>query len=356
VDGHPTSPPPSGTTFGAPVGDGPKRGQARLLVMVGAVVVAVIAGGTAAAVLLTRDNGNNSNDVGAGPVVPSTATSSAAQAPAQPFPTDTMLIRVDTGADSPPQRKSAIYLLTPGTDKRTKVLDTGADALPQWSHNRTKLAETRRVGDTNEIWVMNADGSSPYKVIGNVSGGRAAWSADDTKLAFIKLVGKVPQMFVIKLGEKTARQLTTSNAGKDDPAWSPDGKSIVYWVSVNNVRQIFQLDVNNPVEPGKQLTKGESGPGVDPAWSPDGKHIAYTRGTGPGLSDIWLMAADGSNAHALAQDPAREMDPTFAPDGTWVAFTRGDLNKPKITIVKLDGSEERTLTKGTAREGHPCWS
>jgi molecular chaperone DnaK len=267
-----------------------------------------------------------------------------------------MLIRVDTGADSPPQRKSAIYLLTPGSDTRTKIADTGGDALPEWSHDRTKLAETRQVGDTHEIWVMNADGSGAYKVMGNVTGGRVAWSADDTRLAFIKLVGTVPQMFVITLGEKTARQLTTSTAGKDDPAWSPDGTSLAYWVSVNNVRQSFLLNVADPVEPGKQITKGSAGPGVDPAWSPDGKHIAYTHGTGPGLSDIWLINPDGTNAHVLAKDPVREMDPTFAPDSSWVAFTRGDLTRPKITIMKLDGSQERTLTTGTAREGHPCWS
>jgi len=267
-----------------------------------------------------------------------------------------MLVRVDTGADDGPQRKSAIYLLTPGSDKRTKIIDNGGDTLPEWSHKRDRIAETRALGDTHAIWVMAADGSNPTKVIGNVTGGRVAWSADDTKLAFIKKVGDTPQLFVIKIGDKNAKQLTTQQSSKDDPAWSPDGKSIAYWVSVNGVRQIFLLNVDNPVEPGKQLTKGAASPGVDPAWSPDGKQIAYTHGTGTDLSDIWLMNADGSNAHPLAKDPAREMDPTFAPDGTWVAFTRGILSKPKIVMIKLDASEERTLTKGTAREGHPCWS
>jgi len=358
VSGARTGYPPTGTTFGEPVTAGGKRGRTRLLVMASAVMVAVIAGGTALAVALTRDKGKDDNLGGGGGQVSQSASAPASTSttePAQPFPTDTMLIRVDSGSAWPPSR-TAIYLLTPGSNERTKIVDTGGDTLPEWSNDRSMIAETRHVGDTNQIWVMDADGSNQRKIIGNVTSGRVAWSADDTKLAFIKLVDGVQQMFVITLGESTPRQLTTSSNQKDDPAWSPDGKSIAYWVTVNDVRQIFQLDVDNPEEPGKQLTKGESGPGVDPAWSPDGTQIAYTHGTGKNLSDIWLMDADGTDAHPLAADPAREMDPSFAPDGTWVAFTRGALEEPKITIVKLDGSGEKNLTKGGNREGHPCWS
>jgi Tol biopolymer transport system component len=324
--------------------------------MISAILVVLLAGGAVFAVVLLLRN-KSADKTTAGSAGASASAPPASQAAAPPFPIQTMLVRVDSGGAASGNQKSAIYLLTPGSDKRTKIVDTGGDTLPEWSHQRTQIAETRTVADGNhEIWVLNGDGSNPHKIIGNVTGGRVAWSADDTRLAFVTMVGKYPQLFVITLGESTPRQLTSQNSAKDDPAWSPDGRSIVYWVSVDGVRQLFRLDVADPVEPGRQLTRGSSGPGVDPAWSPDGTEIAYTRGTGPGLSDIWLMNADGSGAHALAKDPAREMDPTFAPDGTWIAFTRGDLDHPKITIVNLAGTEEHVLTKGSAREGHPCWS
>ncbi|MBB4762390.1 Hsp70 family protein [Amorphoplanes digitatis] len=331
-------------------GDEPPRRNARLLIMAGALTLAVIAGTTAVVIALNRGDDAGKDDTAAQPP----ASPSAAP---PPYPTDTMLIRVDTGDDWP-KGTTAIKLLTPGSPERTLISDNGADVLPEWSRDRKKIALTRRVSaDNNEIWVMDADGGNAKKVIDDVTGGRTTWSADGTKLAFMRKVDGKAQIFVLKIGESDPTQLTSSDIVKDDPAWSPDGKTIAYWAEIDGERQIYLLTVKDPQEPGKQITKGDQGPAYDPAWSPDGTTIAYTHGTGPGISDIWLVGSDGKNARELTSDPEREMDPSWAPGNTgWLAFTRGVLEKPKITIIKSDGTDEETLTQGDAREGHPCWS
>jgi molecular chaperone DnaK len=130
----------------------------------------------------------------------------------------------------------------------------------------------------------------------------------------------------------------------------------MYWATVNGVRQICLLSVDHPEEAVRQVTFGDAGPVNDPSWSPDGKTIAYTHGPGNGISDIWLIDADGRNARQLTDDPEREMDPTWSPEGTWIGFVRGSLGAPKIVIIKADGSKEYTLTRDGAREGHPSWS
>ncbi|MEU7904701.1 Hsp70 family protein [Actinoplanes sp. NPDC049118] len=329
--------------------DEPPRRNGRLLIMAGALTLAVIAGTTAAVIALNRGDDGKTGTRAQPPASPSVA-------PPPPYPTDTMLIRVDTGEDWP-KGTTAIKLLTPGSPERTLISDNGDDVLPEWSRDRKKLALTRRLdGDTNEIWVMDADGSNAKKVIGDVTGGRTTWSADGTKLAFMRKVDGKAQIFVIKIGESEPTQLTSSNVVKDDPAWSPDGKTIAYWAEIDGERQIYLLTVENPEEPGKQITKGDEGPAYDPAWSPNGETIAYTHGTGPGISDIWLIDSDGTDPRQLTFDEEREMDPSWAPGGEWLAFTRGVLEKPKITVMKADGSQEETLTQGDAREGHPCWS
>jgi molecular chaperone DnaK len=351
--GPPISYPPLPAGDDRPDEPRPKR-NGRMLVLVGVLTLAVIAG---TSILVALNRGEEKKGSGAGAQAPTTPPPVSPSVSAPPYPTDTMLIRVDTGGDQRPERKSAVYLLTPGKPGRTSIADTGRDVLPEWSRDRKRLALTRYQPDGgNTIWVMDADGKNSEKVVDNVTDGRVAWSADDRKLAFMREVGGTPQIFIITLGESKPTQLTWAPGKKDDPAWSPDGDSIAYWAYQGGQRQIFVLDVDNPDEPGRQITDGDNGPGVDPAWSPDGTTIAYTRGTGSVTSDIWVIGSDGEDAKRLTDHKSREMDPSWSPDGSWLAFTRGVLEKPKIVIMKADGSGETTLTKGDAREGHPCWS
>jgi Tol biopolymer transport system component len=139
--------------------------------------------------------------------------------------------------------------------------------------------------------------------------------------------------------------------------WSPDGKTIVYWVEKNGIKQLYELTVADPKEPGHQITGPDVGEANDPAYSPDGKQVLFTVELDNGkTSDIWLVGTDGSKPQRVTSNPAREMDPTWSPDGKWFAFVRGDYGKPQVVIQKLDGSGEQTLTAAGQREGHPCWS
>ncbi|MGW4943623.1 Hsp70 family protein [Actinoplanes sp. NPDC004185] len=352
---QPTSPaPPSGPPPvhhpPAPAGGDrpPARRNGKLLVLVGALTLAMIAGTTVLVALVRR--GDKDRGTAAAPTA-----SPSAGAPA--FPTAGMLIQVDAGGDKRPELKSSAYLLTPGKPGRTAVADTGGDAVPEWSRNRERVAVMRyEPNGSNSVWVMNADGSRPEKVAEKAIGGRVSWNPDGTALAFLSRVDGTPQIFTVKIGGSKPTQLTSAPGKKDDPAWSPDGASIAYWKVVGDQPQIFVLDTGDPQEPGRQITEGDSAPGVDPNWAPDGKTIAYTRNTGNGASDIWLIDADGGHPRQLTEHEDREMDPSWSPDGTWLAFSRGPLEQPKIVIAKVDGSAEQVLTEGNDREGHPCWS
>jgi hypothetical protein len=348
--GLPPSPPLPGTTFSG--GDDGRRGDSRKLVTIGAVVAALLTAGTVAVVALTRDRLSGGDESG-GPA--SSAVSAPADTPTRPYPTDSMLTRIDTG-DAWPKSRTTIAMFTPGGSARTTIPGTAGHVLPQWSHDRSRIATTRIRNDRYSVWVMNADGSHPRQVVDGTMLARVAWSPDDTTLAFMRSVDSVPQIFTIVIGQSAPKQRTHSKASKDDPAWSPDGKTIMYWATVNRVRQICLLSVDYTPERVRQVTFARAGPANDPSWSPDGKTIAYTHITGAGISDIWLIDADGRNARQLTDDPEREMDPTWSPDGTWIGFVRGSLGAPKITIIKADGSQEYTLTEGAAREGHPSWS
>jgi Tol biopolymer transport system component len=325
--------------------------------MVGALAVALLAGGTAVALAVTNGKKSGPSTLGTGSVAPSSPVSASAAAPPPPMPTATMLVRVDTGGGSPPARQSKIYSFVPGAPARTLLAGTKVgDVLPKWSHDRQHIAVTHNVADgPSQVWIMDKDGGNRRQLLDNVGGGRVAWSIDDQKIAYVKAVDKIGQIFIIPVAGGTPRQLTHSTDPKDDPAWSADGKSIVYWVQHGGVKQIYEVNIANPEEPGRQITGPGVGPANDPAPSPDGTRILYTRELGGNASDIWIVNADGSDAHQVTSNPEREMDPTWSPDGAWFAFVRGDYTHPTVVAERPDGTGEITLTKPGAREGHPCW-
>jgi Tol biopolymer transport system component len=327
-----------------------------------AAAVILVAGGTAAALTLTRDKDQPSGAATtAGPSAagPTAGASAAAPPAAAPMPSNTILVRQDTGADDSKNRVTRIVAFEPGTDTRTPLAGSkNGDVLPKWSHDRQTVAVTYRKKDgTNEIYLMDRTGQNRRKILEDVSLGRVAWSPDDTKLAFMRSRNGVNQIFLQTLDDSDAVQLTTGAEQKDDPAFTADGESIVYWRITGKVRQIFELNVAAPKEPGRRIVGPDNGPANDPMPSPDGKTLLYTREADAKVttSDIWLINMDGTGARRLTSDPAREMDATWSPDGTWFAYVRGAYERPTVVAMRPDGTGETLLTKPGQREGHPCW-
>ncbi|TDC90149.1 hypothetical protein E1285_15215 [Actinomadura sp. 7K507] len=269
------------------------------------------------------------------------------------FPSDPMLVRIDTRPGWPESCHADIGRYRPGEPSATTL--AGGDRcemLPEPSPDGRRIAFTRTGGGEREAWVMNADGSGARKVT-DIAGGRVTWSPDGTRLAYIGDDGGTRQIFTITLRGHDVTRLTRDDSVKDDPMWSSTQK-LVFWSDRDGDEEIYTLDPNTPGSPWTKLTR-DGVRSVDPEWSPDGSRIAFTRGESE-HSSIWVMNADGSGARAVTTGGRDDMDPAWSPDGHWICYVRGSVTEPVVHAVRLDGTGDRVVTPQGRTFGHPAWT
>lgn len=93
----------------------------------------------------------------------------------------------------------------------------------------------------------------------------------------------------------------------------------------------------------------------DPCWSPDGERLAYT-GHQTDQSDIWAMAADGSNPINLTNHPAWDYSPAWSPDGTRIVFVSERDGDAELFVQAVGSNEAAQLTANTQQDRLPDWS
>lgn len=208
-----------------------------------------------------------------------------------------------------------IYVMT---DEPNQPLKAGSQrpscfALPTWSPNGKQIAfefnpdRAGRPASNSDVFVMNADGTAP-------------------------------------------RNLTRRRGFDGDPAWSRDGRSIVFESQRDGNSEIYRVDARTLRV--KRLTKN-SVPDEDPAWSQDGR-IAFTRAVN-GNREIYVMNANGSSPRNITRHSASDRNPSWSPRGGLIAFDsdrRGNLDIFKTTV----GRQPTQLTTSSGLDALPAWS
>ena len=83
--------------------------------------------------------------------------------------------------------------------------------------------------------------------------------------------------------------------------------------------------------------------------------LAYSS-AGAGSVDIFVAAADGSDATNLTRNAAWDDYPAWSPDGKMMAFSSNREGPFHIYIMNADGSNVRRLTAGDDWNTTPAWS
>ncbi len=232
------------------------------------------------------------------------------------------------------------------------------DATPAVSPNSRRLAFTRKVGNSSAIYILELTEDlrprgEPRRLTPLTrSAGQPAWTADGKNIVFVS----DGQLWIVPAsGSSHPRRLPLEDSGISSPVISGKGNRLVYCRSISNIN-IWRMPLTGPESeriPQKLIasTRSESGP----QYSPDGSRIAF-HSSRTGRTGIWVSDADGSNAVELFTPPEGSAGtPRWAPNGQRIAFDVHGGEGPAIFTIAARGGKPVRLE--TDVDGMiPSWS
>ncbi|MHB8468824.1 MAG: S9 family peptidase [Gaiellaceae bacterium] len=226
------------------------------------------------------------------------------------------------------------------------------DSAPRWSPDGSWLAFISNRGDEKakaQLYLIPAAGGEARRLTDlKESVEDAVWSPDSQRLAFTARVrdGAYDEEDERK---RAPRRITRAFYKLDSVGWTTDRRKHVF---------VVPLDGGDPV----QITDGDCEDDT-PAWSPDGKRIVFSSLRGDRwdvelVGRLYVADATGGEAEPLTEDGNTYDQPSFSPDGTRIAyrFTVEDGTFPhhdQIGVMNADGSNGRLLTTSLDRQCRP---
>jgi WD40 repeat protein len=187
-----------------------------------------------------------------------------------------------------------------------------------WSPDGNKLATVVWDGQQKQATVAILDvntGQSTTIMQGNQYVGDISWSSVGNRLTFYLEDTSSTSSDIYVMDATGANQVQLTHGNGDvtwlDPAWSPDGTSILAAGEQSNNVQLYKIDFKTGAM--TQLTQSADIYKRNPYYSPDGSIVAYTGSVvlprvSVDASDshqfaIFTMNPDGGNEKALTADP-----------------------------------------------------
>jgi TolB protein len=231
---------------------------------------------------------------------------------------------------------------------------------PSWSADHKSF-----VCATNEknIWVISP-GKSQEKIMNIPSNcNQPVWSPSGDRIAIACYTfdnrREDSDIWIYDVFKGKADKLASLDNIQSYPAWSPDGKQLVftsgYRVSSSQIMEELWIIKSDGSDP-RPIVK-EGGYVIQPAWSPDGKQTAFASNKA-GNMDIWVVELIGNKMVQLTNDPSSDTDPSWSPDGSKIVFTSTRSGQMQIWIMDSDGNNQKQLTGRSGSESEsmqPFW-
>jgi serine/threonine protein kinase/Tol biopolymer transport system component len=224
----------------------------------------------------------------------------------------------------------------------TQLTDaSGAETGPSLSPDGESFAYSSNARASWDIYSQRVGGRNPVVVAGDSTVDEVwpAYSPDGKQIAYNLRGGGI---FVVGATGESARRLTTFGS---NPAWSPDGRRIVFGseevnsaYNVNNTGTLWTVETSGG-EPARLDPKGRRDV-YQPAWSPSGQQIAFWSVVG-GQRDLETMPAAGGPRVKVTNDAAVDWAPAWSPDGKYLYFASDRGGTMGLWRIPMDEASGR---------------
>jgi dipeptidyl aminopeptidase/acylaminoacyl peptidase len=247
---------------------------------------------------------------------------------------------------------------THGGDPIPMTAEGVSSSHSRWSSDGKYLAflSSRNAGKS-QVWLLNRRGGEAQRLTEVAQGvSDFEWSPDSARLVLILQDPKPEDAEAAKDKDKDK----PSAKPKTPPPFVIDRlqfKQDTVGYLDRRRTHLYVFDVAS-----KKLTQVTSGDYDDnePAWSPDGKSLAFTSNRStpdPDRNfnlDIWVVAADnadkGAHLTQVTTNLGADRSPAWSPDGKWITFVSQtdvkaiDYATHHLAIAPSTGGEEKVLT------------
>ncbi|HEV8574805.1 MAG TPA: S9 family peptidase [Dehalococcoidia bacterium] len=231
-----------------------------------------------------------------------------------------------------------------GRENSRRFTQGNKDHSPRWSPDGRYLAFVSDRGEKNQLFVAPLGGGEARQVTKAKFGiSSPAWSPDSKRVACMARTGEYKETKERSPVEKSAPRVIRDLRYKLDGIGFFDARRT----------HIFVVDVETGDE--KQITDGDWYDD-QPAWSPDGKTIAFVSDRAPERhqrqwrSDVWIVPSGGGRTRKITDSNGAAVSPAYSPDGRNIAFVgheHGDAGSSKnihLLVVPAAGGEPRSVS------------
>jgi len=146
------------------------------------------------------------------------------------------------------------------------------------------------------------------------------WSPDGKKILFTADTGRGADLFVMDANGTSPKNLTNNPSFNADSSWSSHGRKIAF--TSNRTGQFRLYVMNHDGTEVTDLLKQDLVYSVYPCWSPDGEQIAFGGRGGDGTIQLCVVNADGQGLQQLSEGGQLNSHAAWSPDGQYIAYAR----------------------------------